>query len=103
VVHAAGGTIGRFFRSQQVRISRIRNQCIYLTLYTPPVQLVALHLPWVLLRALTRLLRLDATMLSGLIQAIGCAREIGATRARIRASQPYKTLDLVLKDVVDGP
>ena len=100
VVHAAGGTIGRFFRSQQVRITRIRNQLIYLTLYTPPAQLVALHLPWVLLRTLTRLLRLDGTMLRGLIQAIGCAREIGATRARIRSSQPYKTLDLVLKDVV---
>lgn len=102
VVHAAGGTIGRLFRSRQVRVTRIRNQLIYLALYTPPARLVAAHLPWVLLRTLTRLLRLDGTMLRGLAQAIGCAREIGATRARIRSSQPYKTLDLVLKDVVGG-
>ena len=99
IVHPGGGTIKRLFRARRVRTTRIRNQLIYLALYTPPAELLTRHLPWILGRALTRLLRLDSTMLVGLAQAVSRAREIAATRARIRASQPFKSLTDVLKDV----
>ena len=99
VEHPSGGTIGRLFQARQVRTTRIRNQLIYLALYTTPRDFVLTHLPWILLRTLTRLARLDTTMLLGLIGALGRAREIQATRAQIRASQPFKTLDRVLQDV----
>jgi len=99
IVHPGGGTIKRLFRARRVRTTRIRNQLIYLALYTPPAELLTRHLPWILGRALTRLLRLDTTMLVGLAQAVSRAREIAATRARIRASQPFKSLTDVLKDV----
>jgi GT2 family glycosyltransferase len=99
IVHPGGGTIKRLFRARQVRSIRIRNQLIYLALYTPPAELLMSHLPWILWRTLTRLLRLDATMLMGLAQAVGRAREIAATRTRIQASQPYKSLAEVLKEV----
>ena len=99
VEHASGGTINRLFPARQVRTTRIRNQLIYLALYTAPRAFALTHLPWILLRALTRLARLDTTMLMGLVKALGLAREIQATRAKIQASQPFKTLDQVLQDV----
>ena len=63
IVHAGGGTIKRLFRARRVRATRLRNQLVYLALYTRPMALLLAHLPWILLRTLTRLLRLDATML----------------------------------------
>ena len=99
ITHPGGGTIKRLFRARRVRTTRIRNQLIYLALYTRPRDLLLSHLPLILWRTLTRLLRLDATMLMGLAQAAGRSREIAATRARIRASQPFKTLDQVLEDI----
>jgi GT2 family glycosyltransferase len=99
VVHASGGTISRLFRARQVRATRIRNQLIYLALYTAPRDFFLTHLPRILLRTLTRLARLDATMLVGLLRALGLAREIQTTRAKVRASQPFRTLDRVLQDV----
>jgi len=99
IVHPGGGTIKRLFRARRVRTTRIRNQLIYLALYTRPRDLLLSHLPLILWRTLTRLLRLDATMLMGLAQAAGRSREIAATRARIRASQPFKTLDQILEDI----
>jgi GT2 family glycosyltransferase len=103
VMHASGGTIKRFFQARQVRITRIRNRLIYLALYTAPRDLVLSHLPWILLRTLTRLANMDSTMLLGLAQALGRAREIRTTRAKILASQPFKTLDQVLQDVEGYP
>jgi GT2 family glycosyltransferase len=99
VVHPGGGTIKRLFRARRVRTIRIRNQLIYLALYTPRRQLLTRHAPRIALRTLTRLLRFDPTMLSGLVQAIGRRREIAATRAQIAASQPYKTIAEVLEEV----
>ena len=99
VEHASGGTINRLFQARQVRTTRIRNQLIYIALYTAPRDFVLRHLPWILLRTLTRLARLDTTMLAGLLKALGRAREIQDTRAHIRASQPFKTLHQVLQDV----
>jgi hypothetical protein len=72
-------------------------------LYTAPRDLVLSHLPWILLRTLTRLANMDTTMLLGLAQALGRAREIWTTRAKIQASQPFKTLDQVLQDVEGYP
>ncbi len=99
IAHPGGGTIKRLFGRRRVRTIRLRNQLIHLALYTPTTQLLTRHLPWILGRALTRLLRLDATLLVGLARAVALRREIAATRARIRATQPYKTLDELLEDV----
>ena len=83
-------------RAHPVRTTRLRNQLVYLALYTPPGELLRRHLPAVLWRAFTRLLRFDATLLTGLLQALAKRREIAATRERIRASQPLTTLAEVL-------
>ncbi len=99
VVHASGATIKRLFQARHVRTTRIRNQLIYMALYTAPSDFLVTHLPWILLRTLTRLARLDTTMLLGLVKALGLLREIQATRSKIQASQPFKTLDQVLQDV----
>ena len=99
IVHPGGGTIKRLFHARKVRTTRLRNQLVYLALYTPPGELLRRHLPAILWRALTRLLRLDSTMLIGLLQAIAKRSEIEATRERIRASQPYKTLAEVLERI----
>ena len=101
IVHPGGGTIKRLFRARRVRTIRLRNQLIHLALYTAPRELLTRHLPWVLGRALARLLRLDATLLVGLAQTLARHRQIAATRAQIRASQPYKTLAEVLEDVAE--
>ena len=99
VVHDSGGTIKRLCKPRRVRATRIRNQLIYLALYSTPRDLLLTHLPRVLLRTLTRLARLDATMLMGLVGALALGREVRVTRARVRASQPFKTLDRVLRDL----
>jgi GT2 family glycosyltransferase len=99
IVHPGGGTIKRLFRARKVRTTRLRNQLVYLALYTPPGELLRRHLPAVLWRAFTRLLRFDATLLTGLLQALAKRREIAATRERIRASQPLTTLAEVLERI----
>ena len=99
IVHPGGGTIKRLFLARRIRTTRIRNHLIYLALYVRPAELVTAHLPWILLRTLTRLLRLDTTMLLGLAQALARTRTIMETRARIQASQPFRTLDQVLQDI----
>jgi GT2 family glycosyltransferase len=103
VVHASGSTIKRFFPAREVRITRIRNQLIYQALYTTPGDFLRSHLPWILLRTLTRLLRLDTTLLVGLVKAFGAARQIRLTRMRVQASQPFKTLEQVLRDLSARP
>ena len=99
VVHDSTGTIRRFFSARRVRTIRIRNRLIFLSLYAAPRKLFLSYLPWNLLRALTRLLRMDATMLVAFLQLMWMARSVAALRTRIAAEQPFRTIERILEDV----
>ena len=99
VLHDSTGTIKRFFSARRVRTTRIRNRLIFLSLYAAPRKLFLSYLPWNLLRALTRLLRLDATMLSAFLQLLWMARSVAVLHAQIRAEQPFKSIEQILEDV----
>lgn len=99
VMHDSTGTIRRFFSARRVRTTRIRNRLVFLSLYATPRELFLSYLPWNLLRALTRLLRMDATMLAALLQLMWMARSVAALRTRIAAEQPFMTIERILEDV----
>lgn len=99
VMHHSTGTIKRFFPARTVRTTRIRNRLIFLSLYASPHKLFLSYLPWNLLRALTRLLRLDSTMLEAFLQLMWMTRTVVALRTRITTEQPFKTIEQVLLEV----
>jgi len=101
VLHESTGTIKRFFSSRRVRRTRIRNRLIFLCLYATPRKLFLSYLPWNLLRALTRLLRLDATMLMAFLQVMWRGQTLFALRTRIGSEQPFMCIERILKDL-DG-
>lgn len=101
VLHDSTGTIKRLFSARLVRTTRIRNHLIFLSLYATPQKLFLSYLPWNLLRVLTRLMRLDATMFMAFLQLMRMGRTVTALRTRIKTEQSFKSIERILEDV-DG-
>jgi GT2 family glycosyltransferase len=99
VLHMSTGTIKRFYSARRVRTTRIRNRLVFLSLYAAPGKLFLSYLPWNLLRGLTRLLRLDTTMVAALWQLAWIAPRVAAIRARLKAERSFKTIEEVLEEV----
>ena len=99
VTHAGAGTIKRLFPAQRVRTTRIRNRLVFLSLYADGRRFFFSYLPWNFLRAITRLLRLDATMLAAFLQLAGMRPRLVVLRKRIRAEQPFRTLEQILDEI----
>ncbi len=99
VIHRSQGTIGRLFAPRLVHRIRLRNRFVFLLLYGEPRRIFMSYLPWNLLRALTRLLRGDATLLLALIQGMKMYPRIRAERRRLAAAQPLLSPEALLHKI----
>ena len=70
VVHDHSRTIKRFFPGKKTKIIRRRNRLFYLWLHLSTPGLFFSHIPWIFVRLLTRLLRLDSVYALALFSAL---------------------------------
>ncbi len=76
VVHDHSSTIKRFFPNKKIKIIRRRNRLFYLWLHLSTPRLFFSHIPWVLVRLLSRLLRFDAVYALALYSALLKVKEV---------------------------
>ena len=89
VVHDHSSTIKRFFSSKKTKIIRRRNRLFYLWLHLSTRKLFFSHLPWIFVRLLSRLLRLDGVYAIALFSALIRLKEV----AKLRSHTPMKETD----------
>ncbi len=89
VVHDHSSTIKRFFSSKKTKIIRRRNRLFYLWLHLSTRTLFLSHIPWIFVRLLSRLLRLDGVYAIALFSALIRLKEV----AKLRSSTPMKETD----------
>ena len=100
VVHDHSSTIKRFFPYKKIRIIKRRNRLFYLWLHLSVPKLFFSHLPWVLVRLLTRLLRFDTVYALALLSALLRAGEVIRSRSNpgMKAA-PKKPLEEILAEI----
>ena len=86
VVHDHSSTIKRFFPNKKIKIIRRRNRLFYLWLHLSTPKLFFSHIPWILVRLLTRLLRFDTVYALALFSALLKAGEV----IKLRSSPAMK-------------
>lgn len=89
VVHDHSSTIKRFFSSKKTKIIRRRNRLFYLWLHLSTRTLFLSHIPWIFVRLLSRLLRLDGVYAMALFSALIRLKEV----AKLRSNTPMKETD----------
>ncbi len=100
VVHHHASTIGRFFSSKKTRIIRKRNRLLYLWLHLSTRTLFLSHLPWIFVRLVSRLLRLDGVFPLALISALGRLKQVARLRSRVSGGPAgQKPLEKILADI----
>jgi len=81
VVHDHSSTIRRFFSSKKTKIIRKRNRLFYLWLHLSKRKLFFSHIPWIFVRLISRLLRLDGVYALALASALMRVAEIVKLRS----------------------
>ena len=100
VVHDHSSTIKRFFPYKKIRIIKRRNRLFYLWLHLSVPKLFFSHLPWVLVRLLTRLLRFDTVYALALLSALLRAGEVIRSRSNPgMKAVPKKPLEEILAEI----
>ena len=100
VVHDHSSTIKRFFPYKKIRIIKRRNRLFYLWLHLSVPKLFFSHLPWVLVRLLTRLLRFDTVYALALFSALLRAGEVIRSRSNPgMKAVPKKPLEEILAEI----
>ena len=100
VVHDHSSTIKRFFPAKKTRIIKRRNRFFYLWLHLSKRRLLFSHIPWTLVRMVTRLLRLDSVYAPALASAIVRVGQLARLRSvSARDAAGKKSLEEVLADI----
>jgi GT2 family glycosyltransferase len=99
VVHDHQSTIGRFFPAKQIRVVKRRNRLFYLWLHLSRRKLLLSHIPWILVRLLLRLLRLDFVYMQALFRAVFSLNRIIAMRAAIHQGPVGRPLEDIIREI----
>ena len=100
VVHDHSSTIKRFFPSKKTKIIRRRNRLFYLWLHLSRRRLFFSHVPWIFVRLVSRLLRLDGVYALALVSALMQVAEIAKLRATLATDAAgRKPLEDILGDI----
>jgi GT2 family glycosyltransferase len=86
VVHDHSSTIKRFFPIKKTKIIRRRNRLFYLWLHLSTPKLFFSHIPWIFVRLVSRLLRLDGVYALALFSALLKVKEV----IKLRSSPAMK-------------
>jgi GT2 family glycosyltransferase len=102
VVHDHSSTIKRFFPAKKTKIIKRRNRLFYLWLHLSKSRLFFSHIPWILVRLVTRLLRLDSVYALALASALARVAEIARLKsAPAMEAAGKKPLEDILAEITD--
>lgn len=93
------GTIKRFYKAQQIKITKKRNRLFYLWLHLSTPKLVFSHIPWALFRLLTRLIRLDIVYAMGFFKALSAIGNIRRLRKKMASLENYQFLEDIISKI----
>jgi GT2 family glycosyltransferase len=99
VIHDHVGTIRRFYATKQIKIIQRRNRLFYLWLHLSNRKIVLSHVPWILVRLISRLVKFDLVYPIAVFKAL-CG--LGEVIKLKKANQPkpnMKPLEEVLKEI----
>jgi GT2 family glycosyltransferase len=102
VVHDHSSTIKRFFSSKKTKVIRRRNRLFYLWLHLSRRKLFFSHIPWIFVRLVVRLLRLDGVYALALVSALIRVREIAKLRSNLALGKAgRKPLEDILAEITN--
>jgi GT2 family glycosyltransferase len=93
------GTISRFFTSKKIKITKKRNRFYYLWLHLSFPTLVFSHFPWILIRLLGRLVRLDVAFVFGFFAALPAFAQVMKLRKQYGPPATGKSLEDILSEI----
>jgi GT2 family glycosyltransferase len=100
VVHDHSSTIKRFFPNKKIKIIRRRNRLFYLWLHLSTPRLFFSHIPWILVRFFSRLLRFDAVYALALFSALLKVGEVFKLRSSpVMKDANKKPLEDILAEI----
>ena len=95
-------TISRLFAVSRISRIKKRNRLIYHWLHLSSSTLIFSHFPWILLRLLWRILRLDAAFVLGFFSALPAFGRVMMLRRKYGPSVSGKSLEDVLSEIEKG-
>jgi len=100
VVHDHSSTIQRFFPYKKIKIIKRRNRLFYLWLHLSTPKLFFSHIPWILVRLLTRLMRFDTVYALALFSALFKAGAVIKSRLNPAMNDAHKKpLEEILAEI----
>ena len=93
------GTIARFFAAKKIKLTKKRNRFFYLWLHLSSSTLIFSHLPWILLRLLWRLVRLDVAFILGFFAALPAFGKVMKLRKKYGPPATGKSLEDILSEI----
>ena len=93
------GTIFRFFAANKIKVIKKRNRFYYLWLHLSWQILVFSHFPWILLRLLGRLLKLDFAFICGFFSALPALAKVLKLRRQFGSPAAGKSLEDILMEI----
>ncbi|MGD8523628.1 MAG: glycosyltransferase [Desulfobacterales bacterium] len=99
VVHDHVGTIRRFYAAKQIKIIQRRNRLFYLWLHLSKRKIVVSHIPWIFVRLILRLVKIDLVYPIAVFKALCGLGEVIKLR-KINQHKPIsKPLEEILKEI----
>ncbi len=99
VVHDHEGTIKRFYAKKKIKVIRRRNRFFYLWLHLSTAKIFFSHIPWIFVRLLLRLLRMDFVYAVALVHALFRLGEVVEVRSQLNRPKETQSLERIIKDI----
>lgn len=93
------GTISRSFSVNRIKRTKKRNRFIFHWLHLSSSTLLFSHVPWLLLRLLWRMLRLDVAFVLGFLSALAAIGKVLNLRKQYGPSVSGKSLEDILSEI----
>ena len=98
VIHDHVGTIRRFYSAKKIKIIQRRNRLFYLWLYLSSRKIVFSHVPWVFVRLMTRLVKMDLVYPIALFKALCGLGKVIRLKKTNRRKPILMPLEEILKE-----
>jgi GT2 family glycosyltransferase len=99
VVHDHVGTIRRFYSAKKIKITQRRNRLFYLWLYLSSRKIIFSHVPWILVRLMLRLVKMDLVYPIALFKALCGLGKVIRLKKTNRRKPILMPLEEILKEV----
>jgi GT2 family glycosyltransferase len=98
VIHDHVGTIRRFYSVKKIKIIQRRNRLFYLWLYLSSRKIVLSHIPWIFVRLMLRLVKMDLVYPIALFKALCGLGKVIRLKKKSQRKPILKPLEEILKE-----